>query len=193
MPHKGQNREPSANSSKSSNPSTPPDDNSQKSDKVDNEDIIGSYFKPRRATELLNQSSRLESSVFTTWRDFANKTKPRSSEGVHSPTIMSTFSFPHSNWLNGRYSEPYPVRRGRTRGHMSCKVIGTLGVNFRLKTISASQLLCSSCAPVLRVYGGPPLASMGEGSICKFEELLQETRWEWTQVIDDLYDWKRCP
>ncbi|KAB0791063.1 hypothetical protein PPYR_02863 [Photinus pyralis] len=101
MPHKGQNREPSANSSKSSNPSTPPDDNSQKSDKVDNEDIIGSYFKPRRATELLNQSSRLESSVFTTWRDFANKTKPRSSEGVHSPTIMSTFSFPHSNWLNG--------------------------------------------------------------------------------------------
>ncbi|KAF5281686.1 hypothetical protein FQA39_LY17707 [Lamprigera yunnana] len=100
LPPPGQNRDHSGNSTKSSQPSTPPDENSQKLDKVENEDIIGSYFKPRRAIELLNQSSRLETTVFSTWRskcnldtDFAKRNKPRSSE---SPVFGT-----HNNWLSG--------------------------------------------------------------------------------------------
>lgn len=41
----------------------------QKLEKTDIDDIIGNYFKPKRAAQLLNQSSRFEAeNVFKKWR-----------------------------------------------------------------------------------------------------------------------------
>ncbi|KAK4878464.1 hypothetical protein RN001_010970 [Aquatica leii] len=85
-------RDHSGHSEKSSNPSTPPDENIEKMEQVGNDDIIGSYFKPRRAIELLNQTSRLDSSVFNA--------KPKSSDGG-SPVLSNSFGCSHSNWVTG--------------------------------------------------------------------------------------------
>ncbi|KAI4455334.1 kinesin-related [Holotrichia oblita] len=42
----------------------------KKLEKADIDDIIGNYFKPKRAAQLLNQSSRYEAGMaFNTWRD----------------------------------------------------------------------------------------------------------------------------
>ncbi|KAF5293039.1 hypothetical protein FQR65_LT11031 [Abscondita terminalis] len=85
---------------------------SQKMEKVDNEDIIGSYFKPRRAIELLNQTSRLDATVFNAWRgtvatkmgnvdqDYAKRNKPKSSDSA-SPILSNSYGCSHSNWLSG--------------------------------------------------------------------------------------------
>ncbi|KAK9755004.1 Kinesin motor domain [Popillia japonica] len=52
----------------------------KKLEKADIDDIIGNYFKPKRAAQLLNQSSRYEAGMaFNTWRDYARR-RQRSSE-----------------------------------------------------------------------------------------------------------------
>ncbi|GJQ75335.1 hypothetical protein Trydic_g23518 [Trypoxylus dichotomus] len=66
-------------------PSPPPE---LKLEKVDIDDLIGNYFKPKRAAQLLNQSARYEAGmVFNTWRDstipeYARR-KQRSSETLN--------------------------------------------------------------------------------------------------------------
>lgn len=41
----------------------------QKFEKVEEEDIVSSYFKPRRAATLLKESSKLDTAkVFSKWR-----------------------------------------------------------------------------------------------------------------------------
>ncbi|KAF2880164.1 hypothetical protein ILUMI_26027, partial [Ignelater luminosus] len=88
----------------------------KKLEKTEKEDIIGNYFKPRRAAELLNQSSRLEATVFNTWRgalsvpDFAKRNKPKSTESLpnpqRSPNVLSnSFGGSNNSWFSGNSSD----------------------------------------------------------------------------------------
>ncbi|XP_063930392.1 osmotic avoidance abnormal protein 3 isoform X4 [Zophobas morio] len=85
----------------------------EKLEKSEEEDIIGSYFTPttKRAAELLSQSSRLDANrVFNTWRghmtftDFARRSKPKATDDHEGgrpgrpPNLSGSFN---NLWLNG--------------------------------------------------------------------------------------------
>nr|CAD7605246.1 unnamed protein product [Timema genevievae] len=46
---------------------------SQKLQRSEQEDIAGTYFKPKRAEELLNRAREDASKAFSTWKDHTNK------------------------------------------------------------------------------------------------------------------------
>ncbi|XP_017771637.1 PREDICTED: osmotic avoidance abnormal protein 3 isoform X2 [Nicrophorus vespilloides] len=102
LPPAGQNhnRISSSNSETSiknwSAPNSPPN--------FDGNDIVGNYFKPKRATELLNQSLRMDTNhVFNTWRDFARNNKPTSSVSQsfqqRSPKKFNNYLVSSENYL----------------------------------------------------------------------------------------------
>lgn len=115
------NRTPSSNSDVSQNesaPTSPPN----YTNRTDVDELIGTYFKPKRAAELLNQSMRMDTSnVFNTWRDGAHitefaaaKRKPRSTENISSQQtnafILQRSPKTNNNNTNYWFEQQQPLR-----------------------------------------------------------------------------------
>ncbi|XP_065172485.1 osmotic avoidance abnormal protein 3 isoform X2 [Atheta coriaria] len=117
FPPAGNQRVSSSNSENSSAPTSPPDysltngsgngngyinGHGERFEKMD-DDIVGSYFKPKRATQLLNQSVRQTmntNQIFNTWRevpvtDFATTRRHQ------QPSGQSAYHNGHNHNLNG--------------------------------------------------------------------------------------------
>nr|XP_022899713.1 kinesin-like protein KIF17 isoform X2 [Onthophagus taurus] len=87
----------------------------KKLEKCNPEDLIGNYFRPKRATELLNESSRIDTQrAFDLWRDttipeFA-KSKHRSTERLNLNEEQSTRPGKNHFWVTESDVKKKPIR-----------------------------------------------------------------------------------
>ncbi|XP_060534015.1 osmotic avoidance abnormal protein 3 isoform X5 [Cylas formicarius] len=76
------------------------------------QDLISSYFQPttKRANELLSQSSKLESKAFNLWREFAKRSRTRSTENLSQESPLNGGR--SSQWLpSSPFNTDLSVRR----------------------------------------------------------------------------------